>query len=177
MDWLETEPLADKKHVAVVGVSSLGKAALWAGATDRRFAMTCASGSGTAGAKLNRIKLKDAETLCQVARFRHWFCRNFDKWAGKEWTAPFDQHWLLSLIAPRLLCVVSAKGNPESGPEGERCAAQLSSPAWELYGKKGMTPDGCVQYHLRDGICDLRLSDWERFMDFADMHGWKGGNR
>ena len=177
VDWLETEPLADKKHVAVVGVSNLGKAALWAGATDRRFAMTCASGSGTAGAKLNRIKLKDAETLCQVARFRHWFCRNFDKWAGKEWTAPFDQHWLLSLLAPRLLCVVSAEGDPASGPEGEHRAARLASPAWELHGRKGMASDGCVLYRLRDGAGDLRLSDWECFMDFADRHGWKGGSR
>lgn len=184
MDWLETESLADAKHVAVVGLSHFGKAALWAGATDRRFAMTCASGAGTCGAKLNRIKLKDAETLCQVARFRHWFCRNFDKWAGKEWTSPFDQHWMLSLVAPRLLCLVSAAGDPESGPEGEFYAARLASPAWELYGRKGLDSasfpqagiplqEGYISYHVRDGKRDLRLTDWNRFMDFADRHGWR----
>ena len=184
MDWLETEPLADAKHVAVVGQSNFGKAALWAGCTDTRFAMVCASGSGTCGAKLNRIKLKDAETLCQVARYRHWFCRNFDKWAGKEWTAPFDQHWMLALVAPRLLCIASDSGDHESGPEGEFLAAKLASPAWGLYGRKGLAAesfpqagkvlqDGFISYRLREGDRDMRLSDWSGFMDFADRHGWR----
>ena len=188
MDWLATESLADAKHVAVVGSGHFGKAALWAGATDSRFAMVCAAGSGTGGAKLNHVNLKDAETLCQVARHRHWFCRNFDRWAGKEKVIPFDQHWLLSLLAPRLLCVASAGADFETGPEGEFHGARFASSAWELYGKKGLVAEsippngkpvqeGCVSYHVRDGKRGLRLYDWERFMDFADRHGWRKGGK
>ncbi len=184
LDWLEAESLADAKHVSVVGISRFGKAALWAGASDSRFAMACAVCSGTCGAKLNRFDAEGAETLCGISRFRHWFCRNFDKWAGKDKTIPFDQHWMLALVAPRLLCVSSAIGDMQSCPEGEFQGALLSSPAWELYGKKGLVAqsfpgsagglqDGCVSYHLRAGGSDMRLCDWSRFMDFADRHGWR----
>jgi hypothetical protein len=51
-DWLETEPLADTNRLAVVGLSRLGKTALWAGATDERFAMVCPTCSGLFGARM-----------------------------------------------------------------------------------------------------------------------------
>ena len=39
LDWIEMEPLLDAKHVAVVGHSRGGKAALVTGVYDKRFAM------------------------------------------------------------------------------------------------------------------------------------------
>jgi len=41
--------------------------------------------------------------------------------------------------------------------------------AWSVYGKSG-----CTAYYCRDGIHDLKLEDWNRFMDFTDAHGWRG---
>lgn len=183
MDWLETEKLVDPRHVAVAGLSRRGKAALWAGATDTRFAMVCSVCSGTCGAKLNHLKLPDSESLCRISRFRHWFCRNFDKWAGKEVSLPFDQHWLLALVAPRLLCVASASEDAGAGPEGEYWAARLASPAWEIQGIRGLVTtgfpaageaqqEGHISYHLRKGGHDFVGQDWDRFLDFADRNGW-----
>ena len=109
LDWMETEPAIDAKHVGVVGHSRGGKTALWTGATDKRFAMACSNESGCGGAKLNHIDLPKSEHIDFMIRvLHHWFCANYRKYGGKEMEMPFDQHEMLALIAPRLLCVGSA---------------------------------------------------------------------
>ena len=186
LDWMETEPLIDAKHVGVVGHSRGGKTAILAGVTDKRFAMICSNDSGCSGAKLNHIDLPKSEHIAQIVKnISYWFCKNYRKYVGKEMTMDFDQHELLALIAPRLLCVASATEDDWAGPLGEWWAAKLASPAWELYGKKGLVSDaypqpdspqqlGCVSYHVRSGKHNLSAYDWKCYMDFADRHGWRG---
>lgn len=189
MDWIETEPLLDKTHVAVIGHSRGGKTALWCGATDRRFALTISNDSGCGGAKLNRMDLPQSEQIGQITRsFPHWFCKNFSTYANHKDALPVDQHELIALMAPRLVYVASASQDKWAGPPGEFRSCQLASPVWELYGKKGLAGDafplpgtslqeGCIGYHLREGKHDLLLYDWERYMDFADRHGFKKAAR
>ena len=184
LDWMETEPLIDAKRVGVVGHSRGGKTALWAGATDRRFAMVCSNDSGCSGAKLNHINLPKSETIAKITKtFPYWFCGNYAKYAGRDFEMDFDQHELLALVAPRLLCVASATNDDWAGQPGEWWAAKLASPAWELYGRQGLdaasfpppdTPQqkGFVSYHIRTGSHDLTPYDWKCYMDFAVRHGW-----
>lgn len=185
MDWIEGESLIDKTRVAVVGHSRGGKTALLAGVTDTRFAMACVNNSGCSGAKLNHIRLPRSESIARINRnFPHWFCRNYRKYGKKEMTMPFDQHQMVSLMAPRLVAIASATEDHWAGQEGEWWSAKLASPAWGLYGKKGLAADsfpppekpqqeGCVSYHLRSGVHNLTPYDWKCYMDFADKHGWR----
>ena len=181
MDWIASEPKLDASHVAVVGHSRGGKAALLAGAMDERFAFTCANDSGCGGAKLAHIDLPDSEHYASflTSRVTYWYCGAFQRYcmnhddaaAVGEAGMDFDQHELAALVAPRLLAIGSASEDAWAGPIGEFHTARLASPAWELYGRKGLGGD--VNYHLRTGGHDLTPYDWGVYMDVADAHGWR----
>ena len=181
MDWIETQSDLDAKRVAIVGHSRGGKTALWTGATDTRFAMPCSNDSGCTGAKLNHIDLPRSESVAKITEnYAYWFCGNYKKkFANREKQAPYDQHWLIALCAPRATCVASGSNDSWAGPQGEWWSAKLASPVWALYGKEGLSAssfpaangvqqDGFVSYHLRNGGHDLAQYDWDRYMDFAD---------
>nr|MDA3924245.1 acetylxylan esterase [Kiritimatiellia bacterium] len=184
MDWMETEPLIDAKHVGVLGHSRGGKASLWCGAQDQRFALTISNDSGCGGAKLNRMNLPKSESIAIITkRLGYWFCDKFKEYAGNEDKLPVDQHMLIALMAPRLVYVASASGDDWAGQPGEFRSCVLASPAWKLYGLKGLEqtifpqPDspiqiGCVGYHMRSGKHNLTEYDWKCYMDFADKH-WR----
>ncbi len=156
-----------------------------AAAWDERFAMAVSSCSGTGGAKLHHVDLPDAERIVDsVSSHQFWYCRNYTRWVNLDDRVPFDQHWLVALIAPRLVCIGSATEDPHAGPYGEYCTARYASPAWTIFGRRGFVSrgfpepgqpqqEGDISYHIRAGKHDLTPSDWGFYMDFADRHGWR----
>ena len=166
LDWLETVPEIDSKKVAVVGHSRGGKTALWTAVTDPRFACVCVNGSGCAGAKLNHLDLPKSEHIAQIVRtFQYWFCLDYTLWVNREREMPFDQHELMSCVAPRLWAVGSGSTDDWAGPEGERKATELARAAWK--------DPSCVSYHCHEGKHDLGLFDWNIYLTHAENH-WKG---
>ena len=177
MDYLVTNPRVDARRVAVVGHSRGGKAALWAGAEDERFAMVVSNESGEGGAALSRRNY--GETLERITTtFPHWFAPRYAGYAGKEASLPIDQHMLLALTAPRALYVASADEDLWSDPRGEFLSLAHTSPVFALWGDPPIPFDAMPPldrqlrvarrgYHVRTGTHNLTPYDWERFVDFA----------
>ena len=180
LDYFQTAPAIDASKFAVVGHSRGGKTALWAGATDERFALTISNNSGCTGAALARRKT--GERVARINKsFPHWFCGNYKNFDGKENELPIDQHQLVALIAPRAVYVASSSKDDWADPEGEFLAAAYAGPVYELFGLKGLetmemtVPDqpiqlGHIGYHLRTGKHDLSQYDWEQYLNFGDKH-------
>ena len=121
LDYLETDPDVDAKHVGIEGVSRYGKAALVTLAFEDRFYMGLIGSSGKGGATLHRRFFGEGlENLANSGEY-HWMAGNYIKYCAIEsntgaWNAdmlPVDSHELIALCAPRLVFI--SYGVPEKG--------------------------------------------------------------
>ncbi|MBQ7695378.1 MAG: acetylxylan esterase, partial [Lentisphaeria bacterium] len=104
LDCVEQCPEFDAGRAALHGHSRLGKTALWAGALDERFKIVIANDSGLAGAALTKRRFGEVY-LYLVNAMPHGFVKKTADYIANEENQSFDQHFLLSWIAPRKLAV------------------------------------------------------------------------
>lgn len=146
LDYLETDPAVDARHVGIEGVSRYGKAALVTMAFDQRFAMVLVGSSGKGGATLLRRNWGEAVESLAGGEY-YWMAGNFMKYAASEAATgsrnpgdlPVDSHELIALCAPRLTFIsyafrrrVTPSGSTTRAASWLRSRPARSSTCWEL---------------------------------------------
>lgn len=180
MDYLQTNPRVDAKRVALFGFSRLGKAALWAGAQDERFAAVISQNSGKGGVSLSKRLVGEPVAHLAGKDLGHWFAPNYAKYADNEAALPVDGHELAALIAPRPLLILSGAEDAWSDPEGEFFGGLGADPVYRLLGTDGLAAkarpapqhlvNSTVGYYLRPGGHNVTEEDWRVTLTFADKH-------
>lgn len=154
----------DGDHIAVTGHSRGGKAALLAGATDARIALTVPNNSGCGGAGCYRYPDEGGERLEDVIRFPYWFSPRLGDYAGRETELPFDQHSMKALVAPRALLSTEALGDIWASPRGTRLTYEAARDVYRL-----LNVERRIGIFFREGEHHHLPQDWEVLLDFADL--------
>jgi len=153
LDYLETDPTVDAKHVGIEGVSRYGKAALVTMAFDERFALVLVGSSGKGGATLLRRNFGEAVESLTGDEY-YWMAGNFMKYGASEASfgssnpgqIPVDSNELIALCAPRLTFI--SYGIPERGDskwldhQGSFMATVDAGRVFELLGAKSIGVEG-----------------------------------
>ncbi len=190
IDYFETDPAVDAKHIAIEGHSRYGKAAVVAMAYDQRMWTAYVSSSGEGGAKLHRRNWGEIiENVAGVDEY-HWMAGSFLKYAGPlNWNdLPVDSHELVAMCAPRPVFLSAGKGGYDAEPGGDSwvdakgtfLAGVGAGPVYDLLGKKGL---GISQYPPIETLVDTGdiafrqhssghtdQPNWPYFLDFASRH-------
>ena len=174
VDYLVREPWVSAPYfpeieadkIIITGHSRRGKVSLLAAALDERIKMAAPSGSGCGGVGSFKVQGFGAETIALITRkekFWSWFHQNFSQWSGKDAELPFDQHFLISLIAPRYIISLTGMDDLWANPIGTQVMSKAAQPVFDfLNNSKG----NAIRY--REGGHSYLEQDFNAVLDFAD---------
>jgi hypothetical protein len=175
IDALEKTPDAgiDVHHLAMTGCSRWGKGTLAVGAFDERIALTIPQESGSGGASLwrvgaqvNKQKGKQfVQGLASAGSEGKWMISSFKSYDGRENTLPFDQHMLVSMVAPRPLLIIDNAGQEWLGEVPSNYCGQASL---ETYKALGVTENYTYSQEGGHGHCQLPNGQFDEVKDFIN---------
>jgi hypothetical protein len=137
MDYLQTDKDVDARYICISGHSTGGKQVLCTAALEKRIFAVVPTSSGKMGAALIRRDI--GETIDDQAQlYAQNYCPNIKKWVGRWNEMPFDSHFFIALVAPRLCYITGGTTEPWVDPKGQFIACAAADPVYRLLGKKGL---------------------------------------
>jgi dienelactone hydrolase len=137
VDYLETLPQSDMKHVAIFGYSRDGKMAAIAGAFDPRITAVIAGSTGVGGVLPFRASGETGfgegiETTTRA--FPTWFAMQLRFFSGREDRLPVDGNLIAALIAPRSLLMEWGHNDQVSSTWGNEQTYYTALKVYKLLG-------------------------------------------
>jgi lysophospholipase L1-like esterase len=169
VDYLQTDPSIDKSKLIVSGVSRTGKSALIAGAFDDRLAMVApvaSSGGGTPAFRFSGAEHGGKEGLSEMMRkYPNWFSPHLHEFWGHAEKLPFDEHWLIALVAPRPFIALEGNRDQNVNFNGVKQSWLAAKPAYALFGPGVIDRLGASWADRPHGMVQ---GDWDALLSFAD---------
>ncbi len=170
VDYVETQPFADKTKIIALGHSRLGKLTMVATAFDERITMGAPAGSSGAGTGAYRFcgpGRGGKEGIADMTRkFPYYFVPRLGEFTGQIDKLPFEASWYIALAAPRPWISVE-------GTEDQNCVAnavkQSVLAAQPVYAFLGVPVDR-VGVNYEPHRHALTAADWTAALDFADKY-------
>ena len=170
VDYLETQPFADRTKLIALGHSRLGKLVMVATAFDERISMGAPAGSSGAGTGAYRFcgpGRGGKEGIEDMTRkFPYYFVPRLKEFTGQMEKLPFDAHWFIALTAPRPWISVEGTDDQNCVPNAVRQSVLAAQP---VYAFLGVNPDR-VGVNYEPHRHGLTADDWTAALDFADKH-------
>jgi len=167
VDALQQMPNVRADAIAISGHSRGGKTALLAGALDERIALVNPNNSGIGGAGLNHWKVDGSETIDSFFGSGNifWFGESFARQRHRDNQLPYDQHFLLAMVAPRPLLLTEAYEDRAANPPGTYAACQATQPVYALLGRCAH-----IGWSFREGGHAHSAADFIALLDYMDVH-------
>ena len=170
VDFVETQPFADKTKLIALGHSRLGKLVMVATAFDERIAMGAPAGSAGAGTGAYRFcgpGRGGAEGIEDMTRkFPYYFVPRLKEFTGQMEKLPFDTHWFVALTAPRPWISIEGIDDKICRPAAVKQTVLASRPVYEFLGADPNRVAANFEPHGHG----LPPEDWTAAMDFADKY-------
>ena len=140
LDYLETLPQVDMKHVGMFGYSRDGKMATIAAAMDERIAAVIAGSTGVGGVLPWRASGERGfgEGIESTTRqFPTWFVPRLRFFSGREDRLPVDGNLLVAMVAPRAILMEWGHNDEVSNTWGDEQSYYSALKVYKLLGQSG----------------------------------------
>lgn len=170
VDYLETQPFADKKNLIALGHSRLGKLVMVATAFDERISLGAPAGSSGAGTGAYRFcgpGRGGKEGIEDMTRkFPYYFVPRLAEFTGQMEKLPFDAHWFVALTAPRPWISIEGTDDQNCVPNSVKQTVLAAKPVYKFLG----VSEDRVGVNYEPHRHGFPPEDWNAALDFADKN-------